>query len=171
MDVPIEFERRFWNEWNKCREQDQGDVSKDQMEMLHRWLEGRSGLRILDAGCGSGWTAKALLQYGSVVGTDLADEAITRARARVPEATFIAGDFMKLDLGERFDVVVCLEVLSHVADQQAFIERLAKTLKPGGELLLATQNRRVLERSSHIAPVQPGQRRRWLDRAELLEML
>jgi SAM-dependent methyltransferase len=72
---------------------------------------------------------------------------------------------------ERFDVVVSLEVLSHVEDQRAFVTKLHRLLKPGGHLLLSTQNRPVLERFNRIPPPEPGQLRRWVDRAELRDLL
>lgn len=171
MNEPIELQRRNWNAWNVCREETIGQASQDQQAWLDKWLHGHSALKILDAGCGAGWTCKSLIEHGSVVGTDLADEILARARLRVPDVTFIAGDFMELDLGNDFDVVVCLEVLSHVADQPAFVRKLASHLKPGGELLMATQNAPILRRERWIQPAPPGHLRRWVDRKELKALL
>lgn len=171
MSESIELQRRNWNAWNVCREDAIWEVSQDQQNLLDEWLRGRTGLKILDAGCGTGWTCKNLLKHGSVIGTDLADEILARAKLRVPEADFVAGDFMQLDLGHDFDVVVCLEVLSHVADQAAFVRKLASHLKPGGELLMATQNGPVLRRVPWIDPPPPGHLRRWVDRRELHALL
>lgn len=171
MNDSIELQRRNWNAWNVCREETIGQVSQDQLAWLEKWLRGRSSLKILDAGCGAGWTCKHLSKYGTVTGTDLADEVLERARLRVPEATFIAGDFMELELDTDFDVVVCLEVLSHVADQSAFVNKLASHLRPGGELLLATQNAPILRRVPWIEPAPPGHLRRWVDRKELRSLL
>lgn len=171
MNEPIELQRKNWNSWNVCREETIGQISLDQQSWLDKWLHGRSALKILDAGCGAGWTCRNLLKYGSVVGTDLADEILARAKVRVPDATFIPGDFMELDLDQDFDVVVCLEVLSHVADQQAFTKKLASHLKTGGELLLATQNAPILRRVRWIEPAPPGHLRQWLDREELTALL
>lgn len=70
-----------------------------------------------------------------------------------------------------YDVVVALEVLSHVADQRAFVQKIAGHLKSGGYLMLATQNRYVLERFNRIPPPEPGQLRHRVDRRELLRLL
>ena len=79
---------------------------------------------------------------------------------------------MELELGANsFDVVVTLEVLSHVADQRAFIRKLARHLRPGGHLMLATQNRFVLQYLNRRPPPLPGQLRRWVDRRELRDLL
>jgi 2-polyprenyl-3-methyl-5-hydroxy-6-metoxy-1,4-benzoquinol methylase len=112
-----------------------------------------------------------LSSFGRVNATDLADEVVQRARHRHPVATFRSGDFMSLDFSEQsFDVVVSLEVLSHVADQQAFMHRIARLLRPGGLLMMATQNGFVLERFNRIPSPGPGQLRRWVNRRELRDL-
>lgn len=79
---------------------------------------------------------------------------------------------MALDFGRStFDVIVTLEVLSHVFDQKAFVRKLATHLQPGGYLMLATQNRHVLEKYNAIPPPAPGQLRHWLYQHELAELL
>jgi 2-polyprenyl-3-methyl-5-hydroxy-6-metoxy-1,4-benzoquinol methylase len=79
---------------------------------------------------------------------------------------------MALDFGEaRFDVVVTLEVLSHVSNQPAFLAKIARHLRPGGSVMLATQNRPVLERYNTIPPPGSGQLRRWVDEHELRALL
>jgi 2-polyprenyl-3-methyl-5-hydroxy-6-metoxy-1,4-benzoquinol methylase len=167
----ISLQQRFWNEWNAThREHNQHYVSIRQAEVVIGWLAslGRTDLDILEVGCGAGWLCPQLLPYGQVTGTDLSDEVLARAQQRAPEVAFVSGDFMGLDLGSgRFDVIVTLEVLSHVADQAAFVRKLASHLRPGGHLMLATQNRVVLERFNRIPPPAPGQLRRWFDKYEL----
>ncbi len=70
-----------------------------------------------------------LLRFGSVTGTDLAGEVIDRARRRVVGAKFVAGDFMALDFPPAYaDVIETMEVLTHVADQPAFVSKLANAL-------------------------------------------
>ena len=70
---------------------------------------------------------------------------------------FVTGDFGALEFGGQFDVIIALEVLSHVVDQAAFVAKAARLLKPGGQLMLTTQNRPVLERYNRQPPVDPGQ--------------
>lgn len=174
MNQPIELQRSYWNEWNAShREQRLSDVSLDQRDAVFRWLSnlGRTDFSILEVGCGAGWLCPALKQFGQVTATDLSDEVLARARGRVPDVKFIAGDFMALDFEEQFDVVVSLEVLSHVEDHDAFIAKLSALLHPGGYLMLATQNRPVLEKFNTVAPQQPGHLRRWFNRDELKALL
>lgn len=172
---PTDEQRAFWNAWNaSTREHSLGEVSRRQREVALGWLEamGREDLTIIDFGCGSGWLCEDLRGYGAVTGVDLSDEVLERARKRMPDVTFVAGDIMTMELGESaFDVVVTLEVLSHIADQPAFVQRLARLLKPGGALMLATQNRPILRRNADVPPAQPGQLRHWVDSGELRRLL
>jgi 2-polyprenyl-3-methyl-5-hydroxy-6-metoxy-1,4-benzoquinol methylase len=173
MTESIEIQQAFWNAWNaSVREQGLGEVSIEQADVIVSWLEalGRKDLRIVDVGCGAGWLCSRLTPFGSVIGTDLSDAVLARAAQRVPQAKFIAGDFMVLDLGSGYDVAISLEVLPHVADQPAFLAKIAGLLKPGGYLMLATQNKPALLRNDIPAP-NPGQLRHWVDRHELAELM
>lgn len=175
MNPPIELQRDYWDAWNTAfRERKISDVSLHQKRWVLRWLDGlgRTDLNILEVGCGAGWLCPSLETFGRVTATDLSTEVLTRASVRVPDVRFIAGDFMALDLTEGgYDAVVSLEVLSHVGDHAAFVAKIARLLRPGGSLILATQNRPVLERYNTVAPTEPGQLRRWFDRGELAELL
>ncbi|WP_207482585.1 class I SAM-dependent methyltransferase [Arenibaculum pallidiluteum] len=173
--APMPLQQSFWNSWNATHnEAALRDVSIRQAEIVCGWLDGigRRDLDIVEVGCGTGWLCPRLAQYGRVTGTDLSDQVLARAQRRAPHVTYVAGDFMSLDLGaEAFDVLVTLEVLSHVADQPAFVRKLAGHLRPGGLLMMATQNRFVLERFNDVPPPSPGQLRRWVDRRELRALL
>ena len=173
--APISLQQSFWNRWNAShRENSVDEIPRRQAEIVCGWLNslGRTDLEIIDVGCGAGWLCRQLLRFGRLTGTDLSDEVLARAQERTPEARLIAGDFMKLDFGPgAFDVIVTLEVLSHVADPRAFLKKLASHLRAGGHLMLATQNRFVLQHLNFIPPPAPGQLRRWVDRRELRDLL
>lgn len=172
---PLSLQQSFWNCWNaSSRENSIGEASIRQAEVICDWLDrlGRTDLDIIDVGCGTGWLCPDLLRYGRVTATDFSDEVIERARDRIPDVTFVSGDFMGLDFGEScFDVVVSLELLAHVNDQNAFIEKAAGLLRPGGHLMLATQNRFVLQYLNRIPPPGFGQIRKFTDRRELRHLL
>lgn len=175
MEQTIQAQQAYWNGWNKTnRETHVSDTGLDQRDVVVRWLRdlGRTDLDIIEVGCGTGWLCPSLAAFGSVTATDLSDEVVGRARARMPEVKFIDGDFMSIDFPDRgFDVIVSLEVLSHVADHDAFVAKLHRMLRPGGVLMMATQNRPVLERHNNVPPPAQGQLRRWFDREELRALL
>lgn len=106
-----------------------------------------NGLRLLDIGCGGGLVCEPMHRLGATVtGTDASHENIAAAQAharmqglnidyRGSSAEALAA------AGERFDVVLNLEVIEHVADRSAFIGACAQLLKPGGIMILATLSR------------------------------
>jgi 2-polyprenyl-3-methyl-5-hydroxy-6-metoxy-1,4-benzoquinol methylase len=130
LDAPMHEQVSFWNAWNAaCREHEIDRVSIDQGDQVARWLQqlGRKNLDILEVGCGAGWLCSRLREFGAVTGTDLSNEVLERASARSPDVTYVAGDFMVLDFRkEAYDVIVSLEVLSHVTDQSAFITQVGQ---------------------------------------------
>lgn len=171
-----ESQRKFWNDWDVQHLEEAaidrealrgGDVA---MSLIHSL--GLHRPRILEIGCGNGWLAKHLEGIGPVTGVDIADVAIEAARRRVPAAKFVVADILHSAFPERcFDVVVTLETLSHVGDQRRFMKVVAGLLSKQGHLIIATQNRTVYERNSHVKPPAEGQLRRWVTRAELRNLL
>lgn len=175
MEAPGELQQSFWNGWNaKYGDRWLEEISRRQGELVLHWLAqtGRRDLAILEVGCGSGWLCPELAAFGKVVGTDLADEALADAQRRWPQVRFVAGDFLSLPFEPAaYDVIVSLEALSHVADQPRFIQKISGLLKPSGLLMLATQNRPILQHHCNVPPPAPGQLRRWVDRDELTSLV
>lgn len=172
-----EAQRRFWNAWNATHrgaDMRLPPPNTRQAATILSWLRqtDRGPREIVEIGCGSGWFSAQLTPFGSVRGIDIADEAIAAARDRYPEVAFRAGDFMAMEL-ERgsADVVVSLEALAHVADPGDFMFRTARLLRDDGLLLLATQNRFVIERMDGVPPPGPGRFRNWVNARELRAML
>ena len=84
------------------------------------------GTTLLDLGCGTGLFARAATDRGArVTGIDIDPAAVARAAAEVPEATFAVGDAQQPQAG-RFDVVVAVQVLMHVADPVALLAAAAR---------------------------------------------
>lgn len=169
LDIPRDVQATSWDHWNLKGARGTATTSAPslrQAQALGRRVEslGRRDLTIIDVGCGNGWICDRLQPYGRVTGVDFSASSIREASARLPGVTFHAGDLFEIELPERsFDLVVTLEVLAHVADQSAFMQRIARLLKPEGYVFLATQNRPVLERWSEVGAPMPGTIRQWVD--------
>ena len=106
------------------------------------------GKRVLDLGCGGGILSEALAREGAeVVGIDLAPEVLEVARLHLLESGLRvdyrqqSAEELAANEPERFDVVVCMEMLEHVPDPGSVIASIARLLKPGGQAFLATLNR------------------------------
>ena len=104
----------------------------------------------LDAGCGDGRFLAALPALGRVprrvVGVDIADSILATARlaaaAAGVDAELVRGNLERLPLADReFDLVVSIQVLEHLLDPAAGVNELSRVLRPGGTLLLSTDNR------------------------------
>jgi SAM-dependent methyltransferase len=104
---------------------------------VHALLEGPG--RVLDAGCGTGRVAVRLAELGhDVVGVDLDERMLERARADAPDLTWVQGDLADFDLGSHFDLVVAAgNVIPLVAPgtEAAVVAALARHLRPGGLLV------------------------------------
>jgi SAM-dependent methyltransferase len=109
------------------------------VEKLEQRLPERS--RVLDLGCGGGGPAtRALAARHDVVGVDISERQLERARRLVPEARFVRADATEVAFEpESFDAVASLFMLGHVprAKQRPLLDRIFGWLAPGG-LLLAT---------------------------------
>ncbi len=126
------------------------------------------GLRILDIGCGGGLLCEPLARLGaSVIGADPSPDNIEAARLhagrgglsidyRVTTAEALAA------AGERFDVVLAMEVVEHVADLGLFVRSCAGMIAPGGLMVAATLNRTL--KSFALAIVGAEYVLRWLPR-------
>lgn len=127
--------------WERLpRELDRPDFDLRLRFML---AEARSEDRALDLGCGDGtFTARLAEAVGQVVGVDVADAALRRARARDPRLEFRlvppAGPLPFAD--NAFDLVWSSEVIEHVADTARWLSEVRRVLAPAGRLLLTTPN-------------------------------
>jgi len=131
-------------------------------------LDCLKGLRMLDIGCGGGILSEPLARLGAqMVGADPAEENIAAASAHAQESG-VAVDYRATTAenlaaaGERFDVVLAMEVVEHVTDVGAFVATCAGMVKPGGLLIAATLNRTL--KSFALAIVGAEYVLRWLPR-------
>jgi SAM-dependent methyltransferase len=174
----ITEQRQFWN-WHWQHAQDRqviNDWSLTRFTTIINILRSLplEGVKILDLGCGPGWYTEKLAEFGQVTGIDLSPEAIAEAKARAPHITFLEGDIYQMPLPEAtFDVVISQEVLSHVENQAKYIERAAQVLKPGGHLILSTDNKFIMDRlgEGQWAPLPPEHIETFLDIRGLKRLL
>jgi 2-polyprenyl-6-hydroxyphenyl methylase/3-demethylubiquinone-9 3-methyltransferase len=131
-------------------------------------LDCLKGLRVLDIGCGGGLLSEPLARLGAqVTGADPAEKNIAVAKLHA-EQSGVAVDYRATtaealaDAGERFDIVLAMEVVEHVADVTLFVARCAEMVQPGGLMIAATINRTL--KSFALAIVGAEYVLRWLPR-------
>jgi SAM-dependent methyltransferase len=95
--------------------------------------------RALDGACGTGRHSRHLVDLGhEVVGVDITTAMLARARADVPEATFIEADLRAIPLdSETFDLVVCGLALAHLPNLTPAAAELGRLLRRGGRMVIS----------------------------------
>lgn len=99
--------------------------------------------RLLDFGCGGGWTSVFYALHGfRVTGQDIAPDMIALAmdnRARnglsAEQLDLLCSDFENLDLQEQYDAAIFFDCLHHADDEELAIRSAYNALKPGGILI------------------------------------
>ncbi|MBI2861543.1 MAG: class I SAM-dependent methyltransferase [Chloroflexi bacterium] len=136
--------------------------------VLTGWLQGHTGRRVLDAGCGTGGNFLFTMQYGQAFGVDLADQAIAFCRSRglgdrVCQARLEALPFA----AATFDLVTSFDVMYTIEDDLAAFAEVARVTKPGGLALVSLPAFEFL-RSEHDVAIHT--RRRYTN-AEVRQMM
>lgn len=117
---------------------------KKRMKLVSKWLP-QPG-RILDVGCAAGYFLRVAQQYGhDVHGVELS-EAISQAAIQSLGSDRVYNGLLDDAVEARgwqpqsFDLITIWDVIEHVPDPQSLLSSILKLIKPGGKLLLETQN-------------------------------
>jgi 2-polyprenyl-6-hydroxyphenyl methylase / 3-demethylubiquinone-9 3-methyltransferase len=145
-----------------------------------------SGARVLDVGCGGGILSEAMANRGAdVLGIDLSKAVLEVAELHALEGKVqiryevIAVEELAAAQPSEFDLVTCMEMLEHVPDPSAILGALARLVRPGGDVIVSTLNRKpvafavaiigaeyiagVLPRGTHeyLKFIRPSELARW----------
>ena len=144
-----EILRQEFNQWaaaGKGEEMEQHHISI--AEQTIRKMELKPGERVLDLGCGVGWATRIVARLvadgpeggGQVVGLDVADEMISRARGASKEfenILYVWGSAQKIPWQENyFDKVLSIESFYYYADQDHALNELFRVMAPKGKLYI-----------------------------------
>jgi 2-polyprenyl-3-methyl-5-hydroxy-6-metoxy-1,4-benzoquinol methylase len=135
-----DYDQLWGHEWQLV--QSVGPMTANRYRLILAQLQGvlTPEARVLDIGCGNGTLMARLLgampglQLG---GIEFSETAVAAAPASVRERIRVGSLFDTLPLlHERFDLIICSEVLEHIEDASAAMRLIAAALAPGGKLVL-----------------------------------
>jgi len=127
-------------------------------------IDVQPGMTFLDAGCGGGSVALAAYRAGArVVGCDISEGVLTRARAKVPAGEFRVADIAALPYADgSFDTVVACDCLLSARDAKKAVTELSRVGKPTGNLCIVIWEEprksdfsRVLAAMQQLLPTPP----------------
>ena len=134
------------------------------------WLVDRyfaSAQTLLEVGCGTGFVLQGLREHRpglSLTGVELFTEGLAVARRRLPEVTLLRADAYELPFEDEYDIVCAFDVLEHLDDDVAALRQLARSVRPGGGLIVSVPQHQFLWSASDDAAAH----RRRYSRAQLI---
>ena len=170
-DVVSPFYRSLWGEHLHHGYWIHGDESKEMAQLqltehLAQLANVRPGSHILDVGCGLGASSLYLARnYNAMVtGITISPvqvEMATQSASREGlDAQFVLMDAEVMTFQKHFDVLWCVECISHMQNQQAFFASAARLLKPAGSFAIIdwfkNKNLTRAETQKFIAPIEKG---------------
>jgi SAM-dependent methyltransferase len=123
-----------------------GEIWMEHWHRYHfasRWAAGK---RVLDVACGEGYGSALLARSAAhVTGVDVSEQAIAHAKAAYADRgnlELVRASCTALPLPDAsLDVAITFETIEHIAEQDAFLDELARVLKPDGVLVLSCPNK------------------------------
>lgn len=115
---------------------------------------------VLEIGCGEGFVLEYLtnhMEIPTIIGTDISDEAVEKAKNRLPQAYFKTADLSSGNFAEalsqfeqpQFDLCLCLEVLEHILDYNKALENLKNI--PAETFIISVPNEPFFKLSNLVA--------------------
>ncbi len=152
-DTPAAYRR-----WSATYDEPRNGLFDSDEPVMHEILDRLPTGTVLDAACGTGRYAAHLAARGHrVLGVDSSREMLDRARARVPDGTFLRGDLHRLPVADgAVDAVVCALALVHVPSLVPVLAEFARVLRPGGHLVISDVHRDLVLLGSVVHSLGPA---------------
>jgi 2-polyprenyl-3-methyl-5-hydroxy-6-metoxy-1,4-benzoquinol methylase len=145
-----EFERIYPNDYHSLEFSEKNFSlvhtvrSRLEARRLLRYCEGiPAAARILDVGCGDGFHLNLLREYGSptwsISGIDIDPRAVDSARRRGLDVQIGTVEGL-IDQDMRYDLIYTIQTIEHVAAPDLMLASIAAILRPGGRVVVVTDN-------------------------------
>lgn len=150
MNKNKKFEETYFEGWYKNAV---GTFSKKDLEISKHWffawiekldqyipLKRGKGRTVLEIGCSIGAVSNILTNRGfKVWATDISAYAVENAKKLTPKAHFSVVDILKkIDLKQKFDLIICFEVVEHLKNPKLGIKNMYDVLQNGGKMVIST---------------------------------
>lgn len=160
-EMSVEQYNQGWDsKWDDMKKY--GPMSRHIRRNIKRLIRPLAFESVLDVGCGQGSFLQELrAEFPRIkpYGTDISPSAVELARRKVPDGAFWVLDATKEHLPERFDLIVCSEVLEHIPDDQGALQHIAAMA--GKYLVISTVQGRMRrfepEQVGHVRNYAPGE--------------
>ncbi|HAZ10411.1 MAG TPA: methyltransferase [Candidatus Omnitrophica bacterium] len=142
-----------WSKWLDCEVY--GPTLRHQRRNIKKLLNGLEYNSILDIGCGSGDHLHEILKLNNVdkiCMADISKEALSRAKNLIPKADCVQIDIEKGSIGNKFDLVLCCDVLEHISDDKAALRNIRKMAHK--YLVVSTLSGKMRESEKHVGHVR-----------------
>ncbi len=134
-----------------------GPMSRHTRRLVRNLTKDLHPTSIVDVGCGEGSLLKTLSDMhtsAAVAGVEIAENALRLAKKTLPNADFRVFDISKESWGQKFDLVVCADVVEHIEDDVGAIKNMAAMTNPGGYVVVATLQGRMRQFEADIGHVR-----------------
>ena len=174
MATPKEALRERFNALAAAREAWQ-DKARYYYQDQHRYFRFLvpEGLRVLEVGCGLG-DLLAAVKPARGLGIDLSEAMVEAASLRHPSLEFRCADVETLELDEEFDVIILADVVGHLLDVDAALQRLRPCCTAKTRVIIAYYNflwEPILGLAERVGLKMPQQHQNWLSPADLANLL
>lgn len=121
--------------------------------LLHKKRLDFNNKKIIDVGCGTGHCLKrlkAIYANSSLTGIEISDEALQIAQSTAQDILIVKADILKLSITDKYDLVLCQQVLEHIPDVEVAIFKLWKLVAENGYLIITVPDGRLDSFAGHI---------------------
>jgi 2-polyprenyl-3-methyl-5-hydroxy-6-metoxy-1,4-benzoquinol methylase len=121
-------------------------VEQQRLRIIREMVAEDPNHQILEIGSGGGHVLR-MFKRAKLTAVDVSDVFLDYARKNLSgyDVEFIKGEIVKLALpAEKFDRIICTEVLEHTQDPEAILREIARLLRPSGRAIITVPNDRLI---------------------------
>lgn len=173
------YYKKFFTEQRGWSQREPNSDERSRWDVIYRYIKDTAQAdrtrQIVEVGCGRGWLSNLLSEFGAVTAVDPVGDVIHAAKQNFPQVNFLTGSadlLVEIGHGQKYDLLVCSEVIEHVPNpfKHSFASALVKLVQANGYLVLSTPRKDILEEwtQKYGVPGQPTED--WVTEQELADL-